>query len=159
MPHSLRTLPSVTIYWFLIFGRIDITKHTMCTIIKKFKIWSNYFILLNWQRQFEKHRRHECPTSRYVTGERRHPISFQTDSANCLGTTTTTTSTTKLSTWVRNSNLEYLLQVDQVLTKQQVEFFEALTGFETANKYKVKHRIKKKHLLATCTVKLHLNFS
>ena len=33
--------------------------------------------------------------------------------------------------------LEYLLQVDKLLVKQQIEFFEAFTGFETANKYKV----------------------
>ena len=39
--------------------------------------------------------------------------------------------------------LEYLLQVDQLVIKQQIEFFEAFTGFETANKYKVKHKIKK----------------
>ena len=33
--------------------------------------------------------------------------------------------------------LEYLLHVDQLLIKQQVELLEAFTGFETANKYKV----------------------
>ena len=33
--------------------------------------------------------------------------------------------------------LEYLLHVDQLLVKQTVELFEAFTGFETANKYKV----------------------
>ena len=33
--------------------------------------------------------------------------------------------------------LEYLLHVDQLLVKQQVELFEAFTGFETSNKYKV----------------------
>lgn len=33
--------------------------------------------------------------------------------------------------------LEYLLHVDQLLVKQQVELLEAFTGFETANKYKV----------------------
>ena len=34
--------------------------------------------------------------------------------------------------------LEYLLHVDQLLVKQQVELLEAFTGFETANKYKVR---------------------
>ena len=34
--------------------------------------------------------------------------------------------------------LEYLLHVDQLLIKQQVELLEAFTGFETANKYKVR---------------------
>ena len=33
--------------------------------------------------------------------------------------------------------LEYLLHVDQLLVKQQVELLEAFTGFETNNKYKV----------------------
>jgi hypothetical protein len=33
--------------------------------------------------------------------------------------------------------LEYLLHVDQLIVKQQVELFEAFTGFETSNKYKV----------------------
>ena len=33
--------------------------------------------------------------------------------------------------------LEYLLHVDQLLVKQQIELLEAFTGFETANKYKV----------------------
>lgn len=33
--------------------------------------------------------------------------------------------------------LEYLLHVDQLLIKQQVELLEAFTGFETSNKYKV----------------------
>jgi len=33
--------------------------------------------------------------------------------------------------------LEYLLHVDQLLVKQQVELFEAFTGFETSNKYKI----------------------
>ena len=35
------------------------------------------------------------------------------------------------------SHLEYLLHVDQLLVKQQIELLEAFTGFETANKYKV----------------------
>ncbi|XP_041377883.1 phospholipid scramblase 2-like isoform X2 [Gigantopelta aegis] len=33
--------------------------------------------------------------------------------------------------------LEYLTQVDQLLVKQQVELLEMVTGWETANKYKV----------------------
>jgi hypothetical protein len=35
--------------------------------------------------------------------------------------------------------LEYLTQIDQLLVHQQVEMLEALTGFETANKYVVKN--------------------
>ena len=33
--------------------------------------------------------------------------------------------------------LEYLLHVDQLLVKQQIEMLELFTGFETSNKYKV----------------------
>ena len=33
--------------------------------------------------------------------------------------------------------LEYLAQLDQLLVKQKVEVLEVMTGFETANKYKV----------------------
>ena len=33
--------------------------------------------------------------------------------------------------------LQYLTMVDQLVVKQKVEVFEAFTGFETANKYKV----------------------
>eukprot|EP00094_Tigriopus_californicus_P001629 TCALIF_01576-PA protein Name:"Similar to Plscr2 Phospholipid scramblase 2 (Mus musculus)" AED:0.54 eAED:0.54 QI:0/0/0/0.5/1/1/2/0/131 len=33
--------------------------------------------------------------------------------------------------------LQYLAQLNQVLVKQKVEIFEAFTGFETSNKYKV----------------------
>ena len=33
--------------------------------------------------------------------------------------------------------LEYLAQLDQLLVKQKVEILEVMTGFETANKYKV----------------------
>ena len=33
--------------------------------------------------------------------------------------------------------LEYLAQLDQLLIKQKVEVLEVMTGFETANKYKV----------------------
>ena len=33
--------------------------------------------------------------------------------------------------------LEYLAMVDQLLIKQKVEIFEAFTGFESSNKYKV----------------------
>lgn len=35
--------------------------------------------------------------------------------------------------------LEYLAELDQMLVKQKVELLEAFTGFETANKYKVKN--------------------
>lgn len=35
--------------------------------------------------------------------------------------------------------LEYLAQIDQLLVKQQVELLEAFTGWETANKYKIKN--------------------
>lgn len=35
------------------------------------------------------------------------------------------------------AGLEYLLEVDQLLVKQQVEMLEAFTGFETNNKYKI----------------------
>ena len=38
--------------------------------------------------------------------------------------------------------LEYLLYVDQILVKQQVELLEAFTGFETSNKYKVLYYLK-----------------
>ncbi|XP_065644203.1 phospholipid scramblase 1 isoform X4 [Hydra vulgaris] len=37
--------------------------------------------------------------------------------------------------------LEYLMQIDQLLVKQQVELLEVMTGFETANKYKVKNSL------------------
>ena len=33
--------------------------------------------------------------------------------------------------------LQYLTMVDQLLIKQKVEILEAMTGFETANKYEV----------------------
>ena len=33
--------------------------------------------------------------------------------------------------------MEYLAQVDQLLVKQKVEVLEAITGFETQNKYKI----------------------
>ena len=33
--------------------------------------------------------------------------------------------------------LQYLTMVDQLLIKQKVEILEAVTGFETANKYEV----------------------
>ncbi|XP_053565981.1 phospholipid scramblase 1 [Bombina bombina] len=35
--------------------------------------------------------------------------------------------------------LEYLTQIDQLLVHQQVELLEALTGFETNNKYEIKN--------------------
>ncbi|KAL5014434.1 hypothetical protein ScPMuIL_008704 [Solemya velum] len=37
--------------------------------------------------------------------------------------------------------LEYLTQVDQLLIQQQMELLEALTGWETANKYKIKNNL------------------
>jgi len=37
--------------------------------------------------------------------------------------------------------LEYLTQIDQLIVKQQIELFEAFTGFETNNKYKVKNSL------------------
>jgi len=35
--------------------------------------------------------------------------------------------------------LEYLMQLDRVLVHQQIELFEALTGYETENKYAIKN--------------------
>ncbi|KAG1670556.1 Phospholipid scramblase 2 [Nymphon striatum] len=40
--------------------------------------------------------------------------------------------------------LEYLIQVDQLLVQQKVELVEALTGFETANKYTIKNSLGQK---------------
>lgn len=37
--------------------------------------------------------------------------------------------------------LEYLSQIDQLLIKQKVEIFEAVTNIETANKYKIKNSL------------------
>ena len=37
--------------------------------------------------------------------------------------------------------LEYLTQLDQILIKQSYEIFEMMTGFETANKYKLKNNM------------------
>ncbi|XP_052821335.1 phospholipid scramblase 2-like isoform X1 [Mya arenaria] len=37
--------------------------------------------------------------------------------------------------------LEYLCQIDQLLVKQQVELLEALTGWESANKYKIQNSV------------------
>jgi len=37
--------------------------------------------------------------------------------------------------------LEYLTQIDQLIVKQKVELLEAITGFETNNKYKVKNSL------------------
>jgi hypothetical protein len=37
--------------------------------------------------------------------------------------------------------LEYLTQVDQLLVHQQVELLEVLTGFETANKYRIRNTL------------------
>lgn len=41
------------------------------------------------------------------------------------------------SNGVAPQGLEYLLSVDQLLVKQQIELLEALTGWETKNRYKV----------------------
>ncbi|XP_053565982.1 phospholipid scramblase 2 [Bombina bombina] len=40
--------------------------------------------------------------------------------------------------------LEYLSQIDQLLVHQQVELLEALTGFETNNKYEIKNSMGQK---------------
>lgn len=37
--------------------------------------------------------------------------------------------------------LEYLMQIDQLLVHQQVELLEALTGFETNNKFQIKNSL------------------
>ncbi|XP_052227793.1 phospholipid scramblase 2-like [Dreissena polymorpha] len=37
--------------------------------------------------------------------------------------------------------LEYLAQIDQLLVKQQVELLEVLTGWESANKYKIQNSV------------------
>lgn len=37
--------------------------------------------------------------------------------------------------------LEYLLQVDQLLVKQQIELIEVISNFEAQNKYKVVFKI------------------
>ena len=37
--------------------------------------------------------------------------------------------------------LEYLTQIDQLLVHQQVELFEALTGWETKNRYRVRNTL------------------
>ncbi|XP_029070227.1 phospholipid scramblase 1 isoform X2 [Monodon monoceros] len=37
--------------------------------------------------------------------------------------------------------LEYLTQIDQLLIHQQIELLEALTGFETCNKYEIKNSL------------------
>ena len=52
--------------------------------------------------------------------------------------------------------LEYLLHVDQLLVKQQVELLEAFTGFETNNKYKVSHNLIKPKTFAV--YKAHVQF-
>ena len=37
--------------------------------------------------------------------------------------------------------LEYLLQVDQLLVKQQIELIEVISDFEAENKYKVNNHL------------------
>jgi len=44
--------------------------------------------------------------------------------------------------------LQYLTQIDQLLVKQTVEIFEAFTGFETNNKYKVQNSLGQKIFMA-----------
>lgn len=49
------------------------------------------------------------------------------------------------------AGMEHLLQMDHLLVKQQVELLEALTGFETANKYLVSGvRQSRKTLVRGC---------
>lgn len=40
--------------------------------------------------------------------------------------------------------LEYLTSIDQLLVKQKVEVLEALTGFETNNKFTIKNSLGQK---------------
>lgn len=40
--------------------------------------------------------------------------------------------------------LEYLTTIDQLLVKQKVELLEAITGFETNNKYTIKNNLGQK---------------
>ncbi|XP_040595964.1 phospholipid scramblase 1 isoform X1 [Mesocricetus auratus] len=40
--------------------------------------------------------------------------------------------------------LEYLIQIDHILIQQDLEFVEAILGFETANKYKIKNKLGQK---------------
>lgn len=44
--------------------------------------------------------------------------------------------------------LEYLTQIDQLLVHQKVELFEALTGFETNNKYTIKNSMGQRVFVA-----------
>ncbi|EFB28953.1 hypothetical protein PANDA_007809, partial [Ailuropoda melanoleuca] len=45
--------------------------------------------------------------------------------------------------------LEYLSQIDQILVHQQIELLEALTGFETNNKYEIKNSFGQRIYFAT----------
>lgn len=40
--------------------------------------------------------------------------------------------------------LEYLTTIDQLLVKQKVELLEAITGFETNNKFTIKNNLGQK---------------
>lgn len=40
--------------------------------------------------------------------------------------------------------LEYLTSIDQLLIKQKIEFLEAITGFETNNKFTIKNSLGQK---------------
>lgn len=39
------------------------------------------------------------------------------------------------------SGLEYLVSVDQLLVQQKIELLEAITGFETKNKFLIKNTL------------------
>lgn len=59
------------------------------------------------------------------------------------------TNATVVSKWFSNENfqspgLEYLTTIDQLLVKQKVELLEAITGFETNNKFTIKNSLGQK---------------
>ena len=49
--------------------------------------------------------------------------------------------------------LEYLLQVDQLLVKQQIELVELISNFEGENKYKV---VIKNHIFSVTSLEINL---